>query len=166
MVIGVFLPPTISTEFLFSLLQQEKATGELQQLQHDFYSQANSHLFALSKQPASEDAAKQLENSKKLLSSLKDKRRQKILLYIAYNKPLPPSVPEEEESLYNEIFLILNKNNTQAKVSKLKITSDIPEVLTSKGNKIGPFKQGEVVEISSSNDVEFIIKNKIGEIVV
>ncbi len=155
----------MSTEFLFSALQQEKATGELQQLQHDFYAQANSYLFALSKLVPAEETAKQLENAKKLITSLKDRRKQKLLLYIAYNKPLPAAVPEEEESLYNEIYQILNKSNSQQKMSKLKINSDIPEVLTSQGRKIGPFKQGEIIEVSNSNDAEFIIKNKIGEIV-
>ena len=100
-----------------------------------------------------------------MLASLKEKRKQKLLLYVAYNKPLPQTVPEEEEMLYNEVRRILNKDDSEAKIAHVKITSDIPEVLTTKGRKIGPFRQGEIVEIANSNDAEFIIKNKIGETV-
>ena len=100
-----------------------------------------------------------------MLASLMEKRRQKILLYIAYNKPLPAAVTVEDEKLYNDLLSVLSSNDQRTKISKLKIVSDIPEVLTAEGRKIGPFRQGEVVEVTDSNDVEFIIKNKIGEMV-
>ena len=100
-----------------------------------------------------------------MLASLIEKRRQKILLYIAYNKPLPAAVPAEDEKLYSDLRSVLSSNDSRVKISKLKITSDIPEVLTAEGRKIGPFRQGEVVEVTDSNDIEFMIKNKIGEIV-
>lgn len=162
---GVFSPNSMSAEFLFSLLQQEKATGELQQLQHDFYSMVNTFVTTLAAQTETEETSKRLENTKKMLTLLKERRKQKLLLYMAYNKPLPASVPEEEEDLYNEIYQVLHKSNSNGRISRLKITSDVPEVLTTQGRRIGPFKQGEVVEVADSSDVEFIVKNKIGEIV-
>ncbi|MDE1855051.1 MAG: hypothetical protein KGH57_01890 [Candidatus Micrarchaeota archaeon] len=156
---------TVSAEFLFSVLQQEKATGELQQLQQDFYIQADKYVASLSGKHRSEEDERQAENTKRMLASLLEKRKQKILLYIAYNKPLPASVPVEEEKLFNDIRGVLTKDDSITKISKMRITSDIPEVFTTEGRKIGPFRQGEVVEVSDSNDIEFIIKNKIGEIV-
>jgi len=155
----------LSTEFIFSVLQKEKATGELMSLQRDFYSQVELFIGALEKTSHVDENRRQLENATKMFASLKEKRKQKLLLYVAYNKPLPPIIPEEEENLYNEIRQILNKNDNQVKISRVKITSDIPEVLTSKGRRIGPYKQGEIIEISDSNDADFIVKNKIGEIV-
>jgi DNA replication initiation complex subunit (GINS family) len=154
----------LSTELLFSKLQQEKATGELAPLQVDFYSQATEFVNQLDGRDNDENK-KQQENSKRMLASLKERRKQKLLMYVAYNRPLPPIVPEEEERLYNEIRQMLNKEEQRVKISKFKINSDIPEVLTSQGRKIGPFKQGEVVEVSNNNDAEFIAKNKIGETV-
>ncbi len=155
----------MSIEFLFSKLQQEKATGELQTLQKDFYEQVDKLMFNLDNGTVSADGSKQRANTEKMLISLKEKRRQKILLYLAYNKPFPSSMPAEEETLCNEVKQIMNKDPTQIKMSRLKITSTVPEVLTTKGRKIGPFKQGEIVEIADIADAEFIIKNKIGEII-
>lgn len=155
----------MTTEFLFSRLQQEKATGELTPLQKDFYSQAASFIDLLSKASPDAEKTKQLENASQLLASLKERRKQKLLLYIAYNKQLPTTIPGEEESLYGEIRQILNKNDARTRISRLKITSDIPEVLTTSGRKIGPYKQGEIIEISDSNEVDFILKNKIGDMV-
>jgi hypothetical protein len=155
----------MSAELLFLVLQQEKATGELQQLQHDFYVQVNSFLNSLASNRDSEDQARQAENTKRMAASLAEKRRQKILLYIAYNKPLPAIVPAEDEKLYNDIRGLMASGNSNAKISKLKINSDVPEVLTAQGRRIGPFRQGEIVEVSDGSDIEFMIKNKIGEIV-
>jgi hypothetical protein len=155
----------MSAELLFSVLQQEKATGELQQLQHDFYAQVNSFLNSLTSNRDSEDQVRQAENTKRMAASLAEKRRQKILLYIAYNKPLPAIVPAEDEKLYNDIRGLMASGNSNAKISKLKINSDVPEVLTAQGRRIGPFRQGEIVEVSDGSDIEFMIKNKIGEIV-
>ena len=156
---------SVSADFLFSALQQEKATGELQQLQHDFYTQVERYLKTLPEQQGGEDRARQVDNTKRILASLIEKRRQKILLYIAYNKPLPSVVPAEDEKFYDDLRSVLERNDSQTKISKLKINSDIPEVLTAEGRKIGPFRQGEIVEVSDSNDIEFIIKNRIGEMV-
>jgi DNA replication initiation complex subunit (GINS family) len=157
------LVTTITTELIFTKLQQEKNTGELTTLQSDFYSQANTLLSKLNAEAPAETSVKQLENAQKMLFSLRERRKQKLLMYVAYDKPLPAPVPEEEETLYNEIRQIIIKDNPQPKASKIKITNDIPEVLTAKGRKIGPYKRGEVVEVTDTSDAEFIIKNKIGE---
>lgn len=155
----------ITTELLFSALQREKATGELVPLQKDFYTQTSTFMDALDKTSVADENSKQLENARKMLVSLKERRKQKLLLYVAYNKPLPAVVPEEDEALYNEVRQVLNRDDRQIKISRLKINADIPEVLTTQGRRIGPYKQGEIVEVSNNNDAEFIVKNKIGEIV-
>lgn len=155
----------MSTPLLFSKLQQEKANGELTQLQIDFYTQATEFENSLNERDRNEENHNQQENFKKMLISLKERRKQKLLMYAAYGKPLPPIIPVEEERLYNEVRQLLAKEDQHVKISKFRITSDIPEVLTTNGRKLGPFKQGEVVEISNSNDAEFIVKNKIGETV-
>ncbi|MCL5239283.1 MAG: hypothetical protein M1286_02315 [Candidatus Marsarchaeota archaeon] len=160
--IGGVLALSITTEGLFSALQQEKSAGELMPLQHDFYAQAQVFLSSL-KKDQTPDGTRALDNTEKILATLKNRRKQKILLYIAYNKPLPAPVPAEDEVLYNKIFAVMNKTDGGIKVSRMRITSDVPEVLTSKGKKIGPFKQGEIIEVMDNEDADFIIKNRIGE---
>ncbi len=97
-----------------------------------------------------------------MLLNLKERRKQKLLTYIAYGKILPVVIPEEEEALYEEIRAVLDKS-AEPGVSKMRVVSSIPEVLTAEGRKIGPYKQGEIIEIGNSRDVEFMIKNKIAE---
>ncbi|MGA3020448.1 MAG: hypothetical protein ABSD68_00665 [Candidatus Micrarchaeales archaeon] len=152
----------ITPEVLFSKLQNEKATGELLALQKDFYLSLNTLITEL-ENTVTEEKKRQVENIKKMFFALKERRKQKVLMYLAYNKRMPQPIPDEEEDLYNEINKVLNKGASSIKISRLKIISSIPEVLTANGRKIGPFKQGEVVEVSNSNDAEFILNNKIGE---
>lgn len=154
---------SISTNFLFTRLNEEKNRGELTTLPKDFYMLVNEYVKSLCGAEASEAITKQAETTKKLVAGLIEKRRQKLLVYIAYNKTLPQPIPDEEEGLYNEIRKVLSTNSTKTRLSKIKITSDIPEILTPQGRKVGPFKQGELVELADDADVDFIIKNKIGE---
>ena len=153
----------ITTEMIFLKLNEEKNRGELTPLQKEFYTEAQDFINTLESIAGGEQGQKQAENTRRLLESLKEKRRQKLLIYLAYEKPLPQPVPEEEEGLYNEIRKILNRTEDRSRAASVRIISDVPEVFTSEGRKIGPYKQGDVVEVQNSGDVEFMIKNKIGE---
>ncbi|MGC8671863.1 MAG: hypothetical protein ACP5TJ_03155 [Candidatus Micrarchaeia archaeon] len=146
-------------ETVFSVLEKEKSTGELQPLNTNFYKEV-SEFVASVKDSASKS---ELANLEKMVSQLKEKRKQKILIYIAYNRRLPEPVPEEEETLYNEIVKILNKGEKKAETAKIKILADLPEIITPEGKKLGPFKNGEVIELEDQNDINFVITNKIGE---
>lgn len=155
----------ISTELIFAKLQSEKSTGELAALPASFYADISTFISEMEKSDLTESSAKQLETAKKMTLTLKDRRKQKLLIYLAYDKPLPQPIPDEEEVLYNEIRQILNRSSARSRLSKLKITTTIPEVLTASGEKVGPYKQGDIIEVSDGNDADFIIKNKIGELV-
>ncbi len=151
-----------SAEDIFKKLQEEKKTGELLPLNKDFY-----HLIGSHKAVSSQDMQmiQEQENIVRLVKNLKEKRIQKILIYLAYSKPLPSQIPPEEEDLYREMQKILNRTSTPSnRNQKIRILADIPEVITTKGNKIGPFKQGQVIETDNRNDIEFIVNNKLGEI--
>jgi hypothetical protein len=153
----------ITTEMIFSKLNEERSKGEMTPLQKEFYSSAEDLIGKLEAEASKDTSQKQAENTKRMLESLKEKRRQKLLIYLAYGKPLPQPMPEEEEGLYNEIRRILCKSEEKSKTASIRILSDIPEVFTSEGRKIGPYKQGDVVEVPDNSDAEFMIKNKIGE---
>ena len=151
----------IQTEFLFSKLAEEKKTGELTPLPKDFYKKAEESI----KKYEKTGNASELQNKQTALNALKAKRTQKILVYMAYGKTMPEQIPAEEEALYNQILRILNKEANMPRTTKIKILINIPEIITTQGNKIGPFKEGEIVHVEDSGDAEFIINNKIGEII-
>lgn len=145
----------ITSEEIFNLLKSEKKTGEIIPLRKTFYKEAEE----LAKQQTQE----QSQNTERALNIIKEKRTQKILIYLAYDKALPQPLPQEEEETYARIEQIINKANPQAKTRKIKITAHIPEIITSTGNKLGPYEQNEIIELYDNSDIKFIIDNKIGE---
>ena len=147
---------------LFTKLQEEKKTGELLQLQSDYYVKLDK--YAETKKDNLFENGKDKENIIKILSSLKKRRIQKILVYLAYEKPLPSQIPIEEEDLYNQIKKILNKEHVSNSVTKIRINVQVPEIITKEGTKLGPYKQNEIVELNKEEDIKFILSNKIGEI--
>jgi DNA replication initiation complex subunit (GINS family) len=152
----------VTTEQLYNILQSEKKTGELLPLPKEFYKYAEQYLKGL--EPSSEDKPQMITNFRKLLLSIKEKRTQKLLIYIAYNKQLPTQIPEEEEDLYKKIKNILEGTDHSQKLKKLKINVDMPEIIMPNGNKIGPFKQNQIVESAAQDEVEFLINNKLCEL--
>ena len=139
-------------------LKNEKKTGELLSLPKDFYHQAEQAL-----KDSGTNESNEYSSISKLIASIKEKRVQKLLVYVAYDKSPPQPIPSEDEDLYIQIKKIVNKNTSENKVIKVKITKKIPQVITPSGNSIGPFEQSEVVYLSDMADVKFIIDNKLGE---
>jgi hypothetical protein len=155
----------ITPELLFEKIQAEKKTGEILPLSKHFFEDAEEYIKNIEKQQTDPQKTQYINNFKKLLSMLKERRMQKILIYIAYNKQLPSYSTAEEEEIYERIKKLLTENSVKPTLTKVKILSDIPEVITPEGNKIGPFKQNQTIELESENDTDFILKNKLGEIV-
>lgn len=148
-----------TTEELFTRLDLEKKTGELLPLDIEIYKKTLS--FSDSKE--SENKETQEKNRGKILTALKSKRTQKILTYVAYARQLPKPIPEEEERLYIHIKKIIDEENGAPKTTKIKIIADTPEIRTPEGRKLGPFGKNTIVEIESQQELEFLIKNRIGE---
>jgi hypothetical protein len=159
---GFFVENEIQTGLLFSKLDEEKKTGELLPLPKNFYKQIEEDL---KKQTEQQTSISELQNKQTTFSALKAKRLQKILVYLAYNKNPPSQIPVEEELLYYQILKIMNKEVKAPKTTKIKILIKIPEIITTKGNKVGPYQEGETVQVEDSADIEFMINNKIGEII-
>ncbi len=151
----------ITTEGLFNSLQNEKRTGEIVSLPKDFYKKAEEYL-----KEGLQGDDQRAANFKKLLTSLKERRVQKLLIYLAYNKQLPSQIPEEEEVLYNRIRSLLDgTGSSEEKIKRVRILSELPELMMPNGGKVGPFKQNQVIEVANANEVEFLLNNKLGEIV-
>ena len=152
----------IPTEEIFAILEKERKTGELLQLDRDFYKNS----IKAEKDPYLYGPDKLKENRKRLLDALRARRLQKILTYIAYGRQLPNSMPEEEERLYIRINNIIKEEQHGQKTEQIKIISDMPELVTPDGKKIGPFEKGRIINVESDKDMKFLIENKIGERVI
>ena len=139
----------IPTEEIFAILEKERKTGELLQLDKDFYKNKTGG----EKEQDLYGSDKLKENRKRLMEALKARRLQKILTYIAYGRTLPSPIPEEEERHGH-------------KAEQIKIISDMPELVTPDGKKIGPFEKGRIINVESDKDMKFLIENKIGERVI
>lgn len=129
-------------------------------LAKNFYKKAQEYAITVS----AEQNPQVAQNYKKLLASIKERRSQKLLIYLAYNKQLPTQMPDEEEALYNKIKVLLNEKEDQIeKARKVKIETEMPELFMPNGGKIGPFKQNQIVELSNESEVAFLLNNKLGE---
>ncbi|MCL5428026.1 MAG: hypothetical protein M1321_02485 [Candidatus Marsarchaeota archaeon] len=145
-----------NSEMVYARLSEERKTGELLQLPYNFYSEAAAA--AASLPPEEKD------NNDKLLNTLKAKRIQKLLIYLAYDRQPPQGLPREEMELYKKVKTLLDGSAGADKNSKVRVLADVPELATPSGSVIGgPYKANEIIELDDENQVEFILKNKIGE---
>ncbi len=151
----------IGTEVIVAKLADEKKTGELLPLPRGFYAAVERSFTSMGTGSVAE-----LQNRRTALNALKAKRTQKLLIYLAYGKTPPEHLPPEEDALYQKLLSTLNSGEAALpKTRKIKILIKIPEVITNKGRKLGPYQEGEIVQPDDPDDAEFIINNKIGELV-
>jgi hypothetical protein len=159
---------TITYDYLWETFQKEKATNQLLPISRTFYTDALFYINGLSGKGESESATK--ANSTSILNNLFEKRRQKILIYIAYGKPLPQPISNMEQELCNKVLDILKVNKLDGtnikstdKVS-LRSLKDMQEVILPSGNKAGPFKKDQIMELGNQeSDIAFLLGNEICE---
>ena len=149
----------IDVNTLLNLLKTERKSGEIITLPQDFYRKVDS------KAKTYNNESDEYKNILKIENNIKERRTQKMLVYIAYNKELPRPIPSEEEDLYIQIKNILNKDSSDTKPSKMKINKSIPQIVAPSGNKIGPYEQNQIIYIYERSDAKFILENKLGEMI-
>lgn len=153
----------ISYDYIWNLFQKEKQTNQLLQLNKTFYSDITDFL---QKATLTEP---QKTNLEKILIGLFEKRKQKIFLYLAYNKPLPTQLDNSEMDFYNDLLALTGKfkidPNQKIKSNKmLRSLTDIPEIILPSGRKLGPLKKNEILDIQDSTaDMTYLINNAICE---
>ncbi|MGC8651905.1 MAG: hypothetical protein ACP5UH_01480 [Candidatus Micrarchaeia archaeon] len=160
------MPERIDYDYLWKLLQEEKQTNALLPIAKDFYSSATK-LISGNRHDATQDNTEKA-NVAKILLDLFERRKQKILLYIAYGKQLPAQVDSHETEFYDALIKIVKaeKLAIEDKHNKvvLRAVKDIPEIILPSGSKIGPLAKGDVVEADSINDdMNFLLNNAICE---
>ena len=155
---GETLEIDINVNGLSNLLRAEQKSGEITPLPKEFYLKINEKLKTYSTTESDE-----YKNLFKLYNTIKDRRTQKILVYLAYNKELPRPLPAEDEDLYIQIKNIINKSGGESKPSKLKAAKTIPQIIAPSGNKLGPYEQNEIIYMYDRADAKFMVENKLGE---
>jgi DNA replication initiation complex subunit (GINS family) len=154
----------LSYDYLWQAYQKERQTNQLLLLSKTFYEDVNEFLTT---KPNIDPSLK--ENTLKLLNEFFEKRKQKILIYVAYNKPLPQPASNTEYEFYNKILQAMKSErleftgNTPAESKVLKSTKDLPEIMLPSGNKLGPIKKDQIIEPINEQDKVYLLENSICE---
>lgn len=157
----------MSYNYLWQAYQKEKQTNQLLLIPKTFYQDTVEYI---NKSKASQNPnTTMIENTTKLLNEFFEKRKQKIMIYVAYSKPLPKPVADNENEFYNRI-LQLSKSEVlelsaplKKEMAALKSIKDIPEIILPSGNRIGPLKKDQVIDAISEQDRNYLIENTICE---
>ena len=154
---------TVSYDYLWQAYQKEKQTNQLLLLSKTFYEDVEEFMTFEAKTQTPESLLH--NNASKLLNEFFDKRKQKILIYVAYNKQLPQPISSVELEFYNKIlqtvksekFPIQGRQHTNL----LKSTKDIPEIILPSGKKFGPLKKDQEIGAIDEQDKVYLLENSI-----
>ncbi len=153
---------------LWQVTQKEKQSNELQLLPKPFYNDVDQFLKSLGGHELTDNEQNIKKNTIRLLNELQERRKQKILIYVAYKKQLPQPAIQTEVDFYNKILDIANQNSIETgaqqkqHVHMLKSLQSIPEILLPSGKKLGPLEKGQLIEMSGNEeDVKFLINSTI-----
>ena len=136
----------ISYDYIWNLFQKEKQTNQLLQLSKTFYTDILEYLQRFNPHRAPE--GQHGEDTVNLF----EKRKQKLFLYMAYNKPPPTQLDNSEAEFYNDLLKITEKYRIdptkKIKSNKLlRSITDIPEIILPSGKKLGPLKKNEILDM-------------------
>jgi DNA replication initiation complex subunit (GINS family) len=155
----------LTYDYIWQAYQKEKQTNQLLLIPRTFY-QDTSEFLKLVK--VKKDNEPSIENTTRLINDFFEKRKQKILIYIAYNKQLPQPISSNEIEFYNKVLQIvkserLDHSNQNSNTNTLKSIKDIPEIILPSGNKIGPLKKDQTVKTENEQDNIYLTENMICE---
>jgi len=160
----VLLDETVSYDYLLQAYEKEKQTNQLLLIPKTFYEDSVEFI---EKTTSTNKAL--AENYAKLLNDLFEKRKQKILLYVAYGKQLPQPISNSETEFYNKILQSVKEEKLDLAAKKdngkpaLKSLRDIPEIILPSGKKVGPLNKDKIVMIDEEQDMNYLVENKICE---
>ncbi|MGH2510317.1 MAG: hypothetical protein ACRDHZ_23325 [Ktedonobacteraceae bacterium] len=161
----------LSYDYLWQACQKEKQTNQLLLVPKTFYDDIAEYINSLPAPGPNEADSCMKANSIKLLNEIFERRKQKIMLYVAYNKQLPQPISNLELEFYNRLTEVAratrleHQSMRKSSGAALRSLKDIPEIILPSGNKIGPLKKDQVLEMrkDSDPDIEFLTKNMICE---
>jgi DNA replication initiation complex subunit (GINS family) len=156
-------------ETLWQAAQKERQTNELQILPKTFYDETSEFLKSLEGREITDEEASTKKNTLKLLDELYERRKQKILIYVAYKRQLPQPAIQREVDFYNSLLEQVERNKISASPPAqgpghkhmLKSTQSLPEITLPSGKKLGPLEKGQLIEMQGEEDVKFLITSTI-----
>ena len=161
---------TLAYELLWQITQKEKQTNELQLLPKTFYTDIDDFLGTFEGKELTEEDANTKKNTLRLINELYERRKQKILIYVAYKKQMPQPAAQVELDFYNNIADLATGNRLQIKMQNdrnqriraLRSLQAIPEIILPSGKKLGPLEKGQLIDTNESEeDTKFLINNAI-----
>lgn len=155
----------MSYSVLWQTYQKERQSNELQMVPRSFYEDSKEFVESIDMK-ASEDAKTLKENAARILNSVFERRRQKVLMYVAYGRPLPSSTPAQDTVLYEEALKLLKSDSvagtkTSQIVPPLRSVQQIPQIILPSGRKIGPLEKEQLIDVPDKEDTAFLINNGI-----
>ncbi len=153
---------SVSYDYLWQAYQKEKQTNQLLLLSKTFYEDVNEFII----QGGKNKGSPLYENTQKLLDEFFEKRKQKILIYVAYNRPLPQPISNIELDFYNKILQTtkterLTAQGKETRATTLKSAKDIPEIILPSGRKFGPLKKDQEIGSIEEQDKVYLLENAI-----
>ena len=152
----------ISYDYIWRFYQKEKQTNQLLPTGRNFYGEIVNFTTA-------SGSEQQKLNLERVVAELFGKRKQKIILYVAYGRQ-PPMMSDSETDFYTRMVGVVNSHTLDGKAGQDKKTKlmrslkEIPEIMLPSGCKVGPLKKDEIIDGPESGaDTEYLIKNTICE---
>lgn len=163
---GAIMDEDITYDYLWQAYQKEKQTNQLLLIPRTFYE--DTILFIKNAQQNKGQDQITIENTTRLVNDFFEKRKQKILIYVAYNKQLPQPISNNETEFYNKVLQAVKLEKLDFASSKstnymLKSIKDLPEIILPSGNKIGPLQKDQMIEAKNEQDRNYLIDNTICE---
>ena len=130
-------------------------------LHKDFYGDVELFIEKLS-DPTNPEMATIKANIIKISNDIFNRRKQKVLLYVAYKRPLPSQSPAIESRIYESISETMNcglegKINAVTEQA-MEVLDNIPEVMMPNGSKIGPLSKGQRISITNNEEAKFLVE--------
>ena len=146
---------------MWQIWQKEKVSNELQEVPKEFYEDSMSFIAKTKTNDEQSNTTK--ENTIKILYNIYELRKKKVLLYIAYKKQLPQSVPKIDMGLYNQISEVYNKAKLElnSERNNFIVLQHIPKIILPSGTQIGPFEKDDTILINDEEDEKFLLNNNI-----
>lgn len=159
---GIVMDNNDMFDTVWQVWQKERQSNELQQIPKTFYEDVLKHIHSIN--TASEIQKTTKENLLRTLNNIYERRKQKILVYVAYSQSIP-QVPSQELNLYEKISKLVNaeKMNIDGPIESkpLLVIQDIPRIVLPSGKEIGPLEKDQSIALDEGEDKNFLISNNI-----
>jgi len=156
----------ITYDYLWQAYQKEKQTNQLLLIPKTFYD--DTIIFIKNTKEDKNKDQSTVDNTIRLINDFFEKRKQKILIYVAYGKQLPQPISNNETEFYNKVLQAVKSEkldfvSTRPNNYTLKSVKDIPEIILPSGNKIGPLQKDQIVETKNEQDRNYLLDSTICE---